>query len=111
MQVQVNTDRHVVGSDELQLQVEQDVQDALGRFGERITRVEVHLNDVNGKKAGDDDVRCRMEARRGGMQPVAATHEAASLDQAVEGVAKKLQRLLDSTLGKITDQERSQDRQ
>ena len=111
MHVQVNTDRHVVGSDDLQLQVEQVVESALGRFGERVTRVEVHLNDVNGKKSGDDDIRCMMEARLGGMQPVAATHEAASLDQALDGVAKKLQRLLDSTLGKMADQERANDRQ
>ena len=69
----------------------------------------MHLNDVNGKKPGDDDSRCLIEARLGGMQPLAATHEGATLDQALDGAAKKLQRLLDNTLGKLTAQERSKD--
>ncbi len=104
MQVQVNTDHNIKGSDELNDHVEQVVEAALGRFGERITRVEVHLNDVNGKKPGEDDLHCMMEARLSGMQPIAVTDEAATLDEAIEGAAKKLQRMLDSTLGKLNDQ-------
>lgn len=107
MQVQVNTDNNISGSEALQLQVEQVVQSALKRFGDRVTRVEVHLNDVNGQKPGDNDHRCAMEARLAGMQPITATDDAGTLEQALQGAAKKLQRLLDSTLGKIIDQERS----
>ncbi len=102
MQIQVNTDRTVSGSEELSRRVEGVVEGALGRFAERITRVEVHLNDVNGKKAGDDDNRCQMEARLAGLQPVSVSHQADTLDQAIDGAAKKLQRMLDTTLGKLS---------
>ncbi len=103
MNVQVNTDNNITGSDELNSQVAGCVESALGRFSDRITRVEVHLNDVNGNKAGDDDHRCMMEARLGGLQPIAVTHQAATLDEALDGAAKKLQRSIDSTLGKLSD--------
>lgn len=104
MHVQVNTDNNVSGSEELTRHVEGVVESALGRFGDRITRVEVHLNDVNAQKAGDDDNRCMMEARLAGLQPISVSHQAATLEQALDGAAKKLQRSLDSTLGKLNDQ-------
>ena len=103
MQIQVNTNNTVSGSEELSRRVEGVVEDTLGRFGDRITRVEVHLNDVNGQKEGDNDNRCQMEARLGGLQPISVTHQADTLDQAIDGAAKKLQRALDTTLGKLSD--------
>jgi hypothetical protein len=45
-----------------------------------------------------------MEARLEGRLPVAVTHQAATLDQAVEGAAHKLARLIESTLGRLHDQ-------
>ena len=103
MQVQVNTDNNVTGSEGLQQHVEQVVENSLGRFSEQITRVEVHLNDVNADKGGGRDNRCMVEARLAGMAPLAATHQAATLDQALGGAADKLQRMLDSALGKLRD--------
>ena len=103
MQIQVNTGNNITGSEALTRQVEGVVENALGRFGDRITRVEVHLNDVNGPKQGDDDNRCQMEARLDGLQPISVSEQAATLDQALTGAAKKLQRSLDSTLGRLGD--------
>ena len=103
MQIQVNTNDSVKGSEALSRRVEGAVGNALGRFGDRITRVEVHLNDVNAQKEGDRDNRCMMEARLTGLQPISVTHHADTLDQAIDGAAKKLQRSLDSTLGKLND--------
>jgi ribosome-associated translation inhibitor RaiA len=102
MQVQVNTDNSVSGSEALTRHVEGAVENSLGRFGDRITRVEVHLSDVNGPKGGNDDHRCMMEARLGGLQPISVSHAAATLEQALDGAAQKLQRSLDSTLGKLS---------
>lgn len=42
-----------------------------------------------------------LEARLEGRQPVAVTDHAATLEQAVQGAANKLVRLLDSTLGRL----------
>jgi ribosome-associated translation inhibitor RaiA len=103
MQVQLNTDRQITVDDELAHQVEAAVESALSRFGDQITRVEVHLSDVNSDKGGDDDKRCVLEARLAGLRPVAVSHQAATLQQAIDGAAKKLERSLDSTLGRLGD--------
>lgn len=92
MQIQVRTDNYIPGGVELNRQVESIVEGALGRFGDRITRVEVHLADDNSdQKFGDKDKSCVMEARLAGFQPVTASHKGSSLEQALAGAADTLQ--------------------
>ncbi len=98
MQIEISTDSNIEGSEELTAQVKGVVEKALGRFSDRITRVEVHLSDVNSDKGGQDDKRCMMEVRLEGRQPTAITHEAATLEQAVAGAAGKLKRSVEHTL-------------
>jgi len=90
MKIQLNTDVHIDGTEALAAQVSATVDEALERFSEHITRVEVHLSDENGGKSGQQDQRCVLEARLEGRQ-------------AVHGAAHKLARLLDSTLGRLHD--------
>jgi hypothetical protein len=101
MQIEVKTDNHISGGDDLSRLVESEVENALGRFGDQIIRVLVHLNDTNAHKGGDRDKRCMMEARIAGHQPVAVTHEAATLEAAIGATAEKLERSLDHILGKL----------
>src|SRR5690554_1657222 len=103
MKIQLNTDAHINGTEALAAQVADMVEQALERFSEHITRVEVHLSDENGNKNGQHDQRCMMEARLEGLQPVAVTEHATTLEQAVHGAAQKLTHLLDSTLGRLHD--------
>jgi ribosome-associated translation inhibitor RaiA len=104
MLVRVNTDNNIVGSDRLSQDVENIVTDVLGRFSERLTRVEVHLVDENSRaKGGDNDKRCTMEARAAGLQPIAVTEQAATLMQAVSGAAEKLEKTLDRTIERLGD--------
>ena len=104
MKIQVNTGNHVEGGEELTRQVEGVVEGALGRFSDRITRVEVHLTDQNGnQKSGDNDKKCVMEARLAGMQPIAVSAEGSSLEQALGGAADKLEKTLKRTLEKLDD--------
>jgi len=105
MQIQINTDRNIEGHEALAGQVSDVVESALSRVSDHITRVEVHLNDENGDKHGHAGKRCMMEARVEGRQPVAVTHQAATLVQAVDGAADKLTRLIESTLGGRRHQE------
>jgi ribosome-associated translation inhibitor RaiA len=108
MQIQLNTDGNIEGHEELATQVSSVVESALKRFSDRITRVEVHLSDENSdKKGGNDEMRCVMEARIEGRRPIAVTHQAATLDQTVDGAADKLTRLIENTLGRLRDQSRS----
>jgi len=87
----------------LAAEVSATVEQAMERFSEHITRVEVHLSDENAGKSGQQDQRCMLEARLEGRQPVAVTDQAAMLEPAVHGAAQKLAHLLDSTLGRLRD--------
>jgi ribosome-associated translation inhibitor RaiA len=101
MQIQINTDNHITGREELAAEVEGVVQGKLGRFSGQITRVEVHLGDENSHKGGSADKRCMMEARIEGRRPTAVTHQAGTLREAVSGAVDKLTAALDTTLGKL----------
>jgi len=101
LKVQTNTGHTVEGGERMGKWVESEVESAMGELAEHITRVVVHVSDENAAKGGDHDKRCVMEARFEGHQPVAVTHEADSVDQAVEGAATRLRTALDHTLGRL----------
>ena len=101
MQIRLNTDHHITGSPELADRVQTLVQDTLDRYSDRITRVEVYLNDLNSIKGGSHDKRCLMEARLAGLGPVAAEHEAESVTLAIDGAMEKLERAIEHKLGKV----------
>lgn len=111
MQIQLNTDNNLVGSEELTAQLEAVVRAALDRFSARITRVEVHLTDLNSGQKGGSDKRCLMEARIAGRQPMSVSHEADSVDLAIDGAAGKLTHALDTIFGKLDADQRSGARQ
>ena len=103
MQVQVHADSSVKSNAVLAQTVEETVGNAVRRWTPRITRVEVHLSDINGQKGGADDKRCLLEARIGGLQPIAVTHQAGTLHDAVEGAADKLKKILQNTMERLGD--------
>ena len=106
MKIQVNTDHNIDGSEALTTAVEQQVQSALERFDERLTRIEVHLGDEDGAKSGSgQDKRCLIEARPAGMDPVVVTSHGRTLEQACADAAKKMQKLLTSTFGRRDDRD------
>jgi ribosome-associated translation inhibitor RaiA len=101
MHIQINTDDNITQPEALTTRIEDTVRDVLDRFADQVTRVEVHLSDENSdKKSGSSNMRCMLEARVAGLQPVAVTDSAATLEQAVDGAARKMRRSLDSTLGR-----------
>ena len=103
MHVEINSDNHIHAGEPIRAEVRSAVEGALDRFAQRITRVEVHLGDVNSHKNTSDDKRCMMEARLSGLPPVAVTHHADSLSLAILGAAEKLERAVDNTLGRLND--------
>ena len=102
MLIKTNTDDNITNSDALKERTETAVRNVLDRFSDHVTRVEIHLSDENSnKKSGTADMRCLLEARLKGLQPIAVTDEAASVEEAVDGAARKMRRSLDSTLGRL----------
>jgi ribosome-associated translation inhibitor RaiA len=103
MTVQINTDSNIEGNEALVVKINGVVESALDRNIEnikRITRIEVHLSDEDAGKSGQNDKRCMMEARLEGVQPTGVTHRASPLDNAVDGAAGKLARLIEGTVGR-----------
>jgi ribosomal subunit interface protein len=102
MLIQIETDGNIESDDALTAHVEAVVNDTLDRFREKITRVSVHLSDQNSEsKFGIADMRCQVEARLAGLQPISVSDEAENMEQAIVGAVRKLKRSLDSTLGRL----------
>lgn len=102
MNIQVNTGSQTEGSAKWTNDIEMLLNDKLSRFADRITRVEVHLNDENSaSKSGGNDKRCQIEVRIAGMRPISVTDHADSHDQALDGAADKMVNLIETTVGKL----------
>ena len=101
MQFQFNSDNRVDGHADLAASVETIVRSRLDRIADRLSRVEVHVGDVNGPRGGDH-LRCAVELRPNGMQPISATDEAASLEAAVASATDKALSAYDRQIGKQT---------
>ncbi|MCP9769893.1 HPF/RaiA family ribosome-associated protein [Lacihabitans sp. LS3-19] len=100
MTVQINTDKTISGSKENINPFLTQIKEGLSRFSSNITRIEVHLSDENGKNEGLNDIRCMMEARQEGKQPIAVTNQADTSEQAVSGALDKLKTSLETISGK-----------
>ena len=102
MQFLFNSDNQMpLGSDSAE-KVEGMVATRLGRIADRLSRVEVHVSDVDGPRNGNDDKRCVIEIRPNGMRPITATDHAATVEGAVSAAADKVLTAFDRQIGKVT---------
>lgn len=101
MQIQFNTDSTIEGHERLQAYFSEELQKTLSRFDDKITRVEVHLGDQNKEKFGIDDKRCMIEVRLAGLNPLAVTHNADTIEKAFSGASDKIKRVLTTTFEKM----------
>ncbi|WP_026091254.1 HPF/RaiA family ribosome-associated protein [Blastomonas sp. AAP53] len=101
MLVQFNTDNRITGDEALAAQAEEIVTSRLNRFSSRLTRVEIHVADVNGPRGGSDDIVCTLEARPEGGKPVTVKGNGGQVDAALRDAADKMQALLDTHFGKL----------
>ncbi len=101
MQVFLNTDTHVDGRHQMGEHLTKVVEDALGRFGEHITRVEAHIADENSHaKAAPGEIQCTLEARLTRHEPVVVKDRASNAHQAIQGASAKLKRAVATVLEK-----------
>ena len=101
MHIEINTDNHINHDESVDRHVRQSLESVLTRFGDQVTRIEVHLHDKNADRKGDADKHCLLEAKLEGRPPIAASDDAGTLAAAITGAAKKLQRRLDHDLGRL----------
>src|SRR3546814_5583767 len=74
MQIFIHTDRNIALTDAQREGFEQVLAGAVDRFDARLTRIEVHLSDVNSTRGGVSDKRCVLETRPAGRQPRSEEH-------------------------------------
>lgn len=103
MEINVNTDNTIDRHQGLDERVRSAVESSIGRFGEQVRRVDVHLSNENSQKHEDGSNYCMMEARVSGYAPVVVNAHADNLDQSITQATGKLQRALDSALGRLND--------
>jgi hypothetical protein len=94
MQVLVNCDDPICCDENLLQRVEGVIAGTLERFSSRVSRIEAHLSDVGGVKPGVRDKVCSLQAWVTGAAPLVASHEAATLTEAIHDAAAKLERLI-----------------
>jgi ribosome-associated translation inhibitor RaiA len=103
MKVQFNTDNTVDGDARTQEFFSDLISKKLDRYDEHITRVEVHVSDENGKKEGPNDIKCVLEARFEGRQPITVSAQEDTIEKAVSASIEKMKAALDSVLGRLQD--------
>lgn len=103
MNIQLNTDNHIQGSDALSEWVDAIATQYLGRFDNDLTRLEVHLSDANGAKHGSGDKQCAIEARPRSGQPVGVSHSDESVEKALRGACTRLRTRLDHIMEQQRD--------
>jgi hypothetical protein len=110
MQVQVNCGDGLSSKETLERWATDYLNESLARFADELTRVEVQLSDDAHGKTSGQDMRCMLEARITGHAPVAVSHFAENMDEAMRGATRKLIHALDHKLGKLDRHEhRSRD--
>ncbi len=100
MRVQLNTDNHINGSEDLESRVNAMLEQHLGRFFPRLSRIEVFLSDSNADKGGANDKRCALEARMENDDPLGVSHDDENMEKAIRGACDKLKGLLETRLQK-----------
>ena len=100
MNIQINTDKNVEGSERLESYFSSEISRVLSRFDDKVTRIEVHFGDENSAKFGLNDKRCLIEARPANMQPIAVTEHADTIEKAFSGALDKIKKVLNTTYEK-----------
>ena len=101
MQVIVNTDNNITLSEETIASITSELESKLAHFGDHLTRLEVHLSDESAGRGTGDDIRCQLEARPENRSPELAIDNATTLHAALNGAARKMQQVLETTFGRV----------
>lgn len=98
MKILLNTDSHIQGNEAMETSVQNIVTQHLERFFPYLTRIEVHLADTNGAKAGGEDKQCSIEARISSGNAIGVSHDDETVEKAIQGACGKMRSRLESTI-------------
>lgn len=103
VEFQFNTSNAITGDDDVRARIEASVRRKLARIADDLTRVELHLSDLDGTmRGGPADKQARLELRPRGRDPIVVTHQAATVDAAAAGAADKAMTAFARDVGRRT---------
>jgi hypothetical protein len=102
MIVQINSDNRIKASEAMIAELEADMRRRFDRYMDRLTRIEVHLRDLDAGGEGGNDKKCTIEARLIGLDPLTVSATAATLSLATSEASTKLLVVLERSYGKLT---------
>ncbi|MCC6590217.1 MAG: HPF/RaiA family ribosome-associated protein [Bryobacterales bacterium] len=110
MTIQINSDKTIRVTAAFSRFVKSEVARILARFADRLTRVEIHLADVDNLKTGQSDKRCLVEVRPAGEPPITTSATSGTLEAAVASALGKMKRSLTTAFGRRGRVAASQDK-
>lgn len=102
MTIQVNTDSNIIGTETLAAPYVAQIESKLSTFSELIISIEVELSDEDGQTEGPTK-QCLMEAKLDLRLPVKVSHQANTLDEAVDGALAQLTESLETIVSKLSN--------
>ena len=103
MEIRVKIAANIDEREKLADYVARVVESSLRRFGARISRVDVHLDDETGDGDEERQNRCSIETRVEGHQPTVVAYQAVTPNEAVDGATDRLERSLENMLEQLHD--------
>ncbi len=101
MDIRFNSDNATELGAEFASGVEERLKERLDtRFGDRLTRVEAHIRDVDGTTNGPQGIEALLEARPANGAAIVVTERAGEPMQAINAALGTLVSRLDSVFGK-----------
>lgn len=101
MDFQFNTGNAVPGDARLEEHFENRIRERLARFEPRLSRIEIHIRDLDGtRRESPQGIEAMIEARPKDGDPLSATDRGPNPEEAVNAALQKLVARLDSVFGK-----------
>lgn len=103
MLIQIDSDNGTAVTEAAIEGITAELETALARFADRLTRVEVHLTEETAPHAPERSVKCTIEARPSRQEPLAITAHAHDVAAALREGTHKVIAALDTRFGKTSD--------
>lgn len=103
MIITLNTDHNMQADKAFTTSLKATLLEKLEKYSHKIRKIEVHLTDENGRKKGEDDKRCLLEAHIDQMESTVSINHADTYEKSLAGAINNLKASLDKRLGRMKD--------
>jgi ribosome-associated translation inhibitor RaiA len=101
MRITLHADSHSDSRSSMDDHVHASLNDALERFGDRVTAVDAYLADANSSaKPGADSIHCTLQASLAHQESVVVKEKAVNAHTAIAGAVRKLKRAVGVAVAK-----------